>query len=70
MQYLFEEEKSCWSTIFSFKNRKVIKMDKIEVFGRLTSKEEIEHVFLKAKKLQAQNRVYEEELQKFRSVGV
>lgn len=27
-------------------------------------------VFLKAKKLQAQNRVYEEELQKFRSVGV
>lgn len=46
------------------------KMDKIEVFGRLTSKEEIEHVFLKAKKLQAQNRVYEEELQKFRSVGV
>lgn len=44
-------------------------MDKIEVFGRLTSKEEIEHVFLKAKKLQAQNRVYEE-LQKFRSVGV
>lgn len=70
MQYLFEEEKSCWSTIFSFKNRKVIKMDKIEVFGRLTSKEEIEHVFLKAKRLQAQNRVYEEELQKFRSVGV
>lgn len=49
-----------------------VKMDKnkIEVFGRLTSKEEIEHVFLKAKKLQAQNRVYEEELQKFRSVGV
>lgn len=45
-------------------------MDKIEVFGRLTSKKEIEHVFLKAKKLQAQNRVYEEELQKFRSVGV
>lgn len=31
---------------------------------------EIEHVFLKAKRLQAQNRVYEEELQKFRSVGV
>lgn len=47
-----------------------VKMDKIEVFGRLTSKEEIEHVFLKAKKIQAQNRVYEEELQKFRSVGV
>lgn len=45
-------------------------MDKIEVFGRLTSKEEIENVFLKAKRLQAQNRVYEEELQKFRSVGV
>lgn len=51
-------------------SRCVIKMDKIEVFGRLTSKEEIEHVFLKAKRLQAQNRVYEEELQKFRSVGV
>lgn len=48
----------------------VIKMDKIEVFGRVLSQEEIEHVFLKAKKLQAQNRVYEEELQKFRSVGV
>lgn len=48
------------------------KMDKnkIEVFGRVLSQEEIEHVFLKAKKLQAQNRVYEEELQKFRSVGV
>lgn len=49
-----------------------VKMDKnkIEVFGRICSQEEIEHVFLKAKKLQAQNRVYEEELQKFRSVGV
>lgn len=49
-----------------------VKMDKnkIEVFGRVLSQEEIEHVFLKAKKLQAQNRVYEEELQKFRSVGV
>lgn len=45
-------------------------MDKIEVFGRLTSKEEIERAFLKAKKIQAQNRVYEEELQKFRGVGV
>ena len=42
----------------------------IEVFGRVLSQEEIEQVFLKAKKLQAQNRVYEEELQKFRSVGV
>lgn len=54
------------------KNPRVGNMDnnKIEVFGRLTSKEEIEHVFLKAKRLQAQNRVYEEELQKFRSVGV
>lgn len=47
-----------------------VKMDTIEVFGRICSQEEIEHVFLKAKKLQAQNRVYEEELQKFRSVGV
>lgn len=54
----------------NLKKSRVIKMDKIEVFGRLTSKEEIEHVFLKAKRLQAQNRVYEEELQKFRSVGV
>lgn len=45
-------------------------MDKIEVFGRVLSQEEIEHVFLKTKRLQAQNRVYEEELQKFRSVGV
>lgn len=45
-------------------------MDTIKVFGRVLSQEEIEHVFLKAKKLQAQNRVYEEELQKFRSVGV
>lgn len=53
------------------KNQKdSVKMDKIEVFGRVLSQEEIEHVFLKAKKLQAQNRVYEEELQKFRSVGV
>ena len=54
------------------KNPRVGNMDKnkIEVFGRLTSKEEIEHIFLKAKRLQAQNRVYEEELQKFRSVGV
>lgn len=25
-------------------------MDKIEVFGRLTSKEEVEHVFFKSKK--------------------
>ena len=47
-----------------------VKMDNIEVFGRVPSQEEIEHVFLKAKKLQAQNRVYEEELQKFRGVGV
>lgn len=44
--------------------------NKIEVFGRICSQEEIEHVFLKAKKLQAQNRVYEEELKKYRSVGV
>lgn len=54
----------------NLKKSRVIKMDKIEVFGRVLSQEEIEHVFLKAKKLQAQNRVYEEELQKFRSVGV
>lgn len=46
------------------------KMDKIEVFGRLTSKEEIEHVFLKAKKLQEENKILKEGLQKFRSVGV
>lgn len=48
----------------------VIKMDKIEVFGRLTSKEEVEHVFLKAKKLQEENKILKEGLQKFRSVGV
>ena len=47
-----------------------VKMDKIEVFGRLTSKEEIEHVFLKAKKLQEENKILKEGLQKFRSVGV
>lgn len=47
-----------------------VKMDKIEVFGRLTSKEEIEHVFLKAKTLQEENKILKEGLQKFRSVGV
>lgn len=47
-----------------------VKMDKIEVFGRLTSKEEIEHVFLKAKKLQEENKILKEGFQKFRSVGV
>lgn len=47
-----------------------VKMDKIEVFGRLTSKEEIELVFLKAKKLQEENKILKEGLQKFRSVGV
>lgn len=47
-----------------------IKMDNIEVFGRLTSKEEVEHVFLKAKKLQEENKILKEGLQKFRSVGV
>lgn len=52
------------------KSRGVIKMDKIEVFGRLTSKEEIEHVFLKAKTLQEENKILKEGLQKFRSVGV
>jgi hypothetical protein len=48
----------------------VIKMDKIEVFGRVLSQEEIEHVFLKAKKLQEENKILKEGLQKFRSVGV
>jgi len=50
----------------------VIKMDKdkIEVFGRICSQEEIEHVFLKAKKLQEENKILKEGLQKFRSVGV
>lgn len=48
----------------------MIKMDKIEVFGRLTSKEEIEHVFLKVKTLQEENKILKEGLQKFRSVGV
>lgn len=54
----------------NLKKSRVIKMDKIEVFGRLTSKEEIEHVFLKAKKLQEENKILKEGLQKFRSVGV
>lgn len=44
-------------------------MDKIEVFGRVLSQEEIEHVFLKAKKLQEENKILKG-LQKFRSVGV
>jgi hypothetical protein len=48
----------------------VIKMDKIEVFGRVLSQKEIEHVFLKAKKLQEENKILKEGLQKFRSVGV
>lgn len=52
------------------KSKGVIKMDKIEVFGRLTSKEEVEHVFLKAKKLQEENKILKEGFQKFRSVGV
>lgn len=47
-----------------------VKMDKIEVFGRICSQEEIEHVFLKAKKLQEENKILKEGLQKFRSVGV
>lgn len=44
--------------------------NKIEVFGRICSQEEIEHVFLKAKKLQAENRIYKEELQKIRGVSL
>lgn len=47
-----------------------VKMDKIEVFGRICSQEEIEHVFLKAKKLQEENKILKEGLQNFRSVGV
>lgn len=47
-----------------------VKMDNIEVFGRVLSQEEIEHVFLKAKKLQEENKILKEGLQKFRSVGV
>lgn len=34
-------------------------MDKIEVFGRVLSQEEIEHVFLKAKKLQEDSKTLE-----------
>lgn len=45
-------------------------MDKIEVFGRVLSQKEIEHVFLKAKTLQEENKILKEGLQKFRSVGV
>ena len=54
------------------KNPRVGNMDKnkIEVFGRICSQEEIEHVFLKAKKLQEENKILKEGLQKFRSVGV
>lgn len=44
--------------------------NKIEVFGRVLSQEEIEHVFLKAKILQEENKILKEGLQKFRSVGV
>ena len=44
--------------------------NKIEVFGRVLSQKEIEHVFLKAKKLQEENKILKEGLQKFRSVGV
>lgn len=47
-----------------------VKMDKIEVFGRVLSQEEIEHVFLKAKTLQEENKILKEGLQKFRRVGV
>ena len=36
-------------------------MDKIEVFGRVLSQEEIEHVFLKAKKLQEENKILKAE---------
>ena len=42
-----------------------VKMDKIEVFGRVLSQKEIEQVFLKA-----ENKILKEGLQKFRSVGV
>lgn len=44
--------------------------NKIEVFGRVLSQEEIEHVFLKSKTLQEENKILKEGLQKFRSVGV
>lgn len=44
--------------------------NKIEVFGRVLSQEEVEHVFLKAKKLQEENKTLKEGFQKFRSVGV
>lgn len=44
--------------------------NKIEVFGRVLSQEEIEHVFLKAKTLQEENKILKEGLQKFRSVGI
>lgn len=41
----------------------------IEVFGRLCSQKEIETVFLKAKKLNVENKVYREELQKFKEAS-
>lgn len=39
-------------------------VDKIRIFGSLRSQEEIEKVFLKAKKLSEENKVYREELEK------
>ena len=46
-------------------------MDKIiEVFGRDLSQKEIEHVFLKTKKLQAENKILKEGLQKIRGVNL
>lgn len=38
--------------------------DKINVWGKLRSQEEIEAVFLKAKKLSKENKIYREELAK------
>lgn len=38
--------------------------DNIEIYGRILSQKEIENVFLKAKKLQAENKILKEGLQK------
>lgn len=38
--------------------------DKMKIWGKLRSQEEIEAVFLKAKKLSRENKVYREELAK------
>ena len=42
----------------------------MEIHGRDLSQKQIEHVFLKAKKLQAENKILKEGLQKIRGVNL